>query len=292
MENIPADIETYNAFYGAFVRAYNRHEAIVLSPDDVWMTVVMQFSKYVNTNHEKLRHMLVEHKEGQKKLVVRTEKDLDESQWGEFFTKMIAAINENTKNGVVSALQNKFTTTGDVETIISTATIMDSFKKFFSYGRLIPMCGITEARFLGTLEDWTSLPKKLAALSSYDVDGKWKKYIDNLTPVLNQFAATYQGQVDVNWWNKIMNITHGRLGSGSTSYISGWILAFFGLTGQVETCDIPDYKIDVPVVIDNKITGQMKTVNLVGGFGGIQHQNDAYRPQLSLAIIHPHTMKY
>lgn len=51
MEN--CKVNTYahsNSFYGAFVQAYNNHEDLVLSPDDVWMIICMHFSKYINDN--------------------------------------------------------------------------------------------------------------------------------------------------------------------------------------------------------------------------------------------------
>ncbi len=53
----------------AFLYAYNSHEDIVLSPDDIWMMICMYFSKYVNDNAEKLRSLFVDH-DGQKKLTV------------------------------------------------------------------------------------------------------------------------------------------------------------------------------------------------------------------------------
>jgi hypothetical protein len=83
-----------------------------------------------------------------------------------------------------------------------------------------------------------------------------------------------------------MNITHGRLGSGSTTKVSGWILKFFGLDGKVDVGDIKAYNFDVPVEVINKETNQKKTVHMVGGFGGIYKENNAYRPQLSMIVYH------
>lgn len=130
----------------------------MLSPDDVWLTILLQFSKYVNKHSEELRSKLVSH-EGQKELSVTTSNELKESEWEEFFTLTLAAIAENTKGEVVELLQcnNKtchiqliycsslcitmcafiymyvcianFSTTGIVEKMMSTATIMNSMKK-------------------------------------------------------------------------------------------------------------------------------------------------------------------
>ncbi len=58
-----------HAILSAFLYAYNSHEDIVLSPDDIWMMICIYFSKYVNDNAEKLRSLFVDH-EGQQKLSV------------------------------------------------------------------------------------------------------------------------------------------------------------------------------------------------------------------------------
>jgi len=41
---------------------------------------------------------------------------------------------------------------------------------------------------------------------------------------------------------------------------------------------------DFPIEIDNKQTGIVKTVYLVGGFGGILYEKGAFRPQQSMII--------
>ena len=286
IENCEANTSAHsNSFYGAFVQAYNNHEDLMLSPDDVWMVICLHFSKYINANSEKMREMFVSH-EGKKKLTVTTWNELGEDQWDEFFNLMIKEIEKSTKEGIVDTLKSNFTTTGRVESLLSIASVMDSFKKYFEYGRLIPCCGINNVHFMGTLGDWESLLDRTTKLEKYAVTPEWTNYIDGLKPILRQFIETYQEKVDVDFWNKVMNITQGRLGSGSTSYCSGWILNFFGLSGQVESYDIKSYSIDVPVELINEITKEKKNVNIVGGFGGVCKINGAYRPQLSMIVYH------
>jgi hypothetical protein len=290
-ENCTANTYSHsNSFYGAFVQAYNNHEDLILSPDDVWMIVCLHFSKYINENAEKMRHLFVSH-QGQKSLTVTTHNQLDESEWDEFFTLIIQAIKTNTLDNVTDKLKCDFSTTTPFETMMSTVAIMDSFKKYFSYGRCIPCCGINQVKFMGTLADWEKVRSKVQALKAYAGCKGWEKYVDELVPILDQFVNTYNGKVDVDFWNKVMNITHGRIGSGSTSYVSGWILSFFGIYNKVDTGDIPSYSFEVPINIDNKLTGQKKTVQLIGGFGGVHKEDGAYRPQLSMIVYHDGTVQ-
>jgi len=248
------------------------------------MVICLHFSKYVNDNAEKLRDMFVDHSD-KKKLTVVTGNETDESEWGEFFHLMVGAIRKNTKNDIVDVLKADFTTTGEVETFLSVAAIMDSFKKYFSYGRCIPCCGIRNVHFMGDLGDWESLLDRTLKLEKYAVNEAWSNYLSNLKPILMKFIDTYNGKVDVDFWNQVMNLSHGRLGSGSTTLVSGWILHFFGIYGKVDTGDIKAYSIDVPVEIDNKLTGVKKMVNIVGGFGGVHKDGDGYRPQLSMIVF-------
>jgi hypothetical protein len=292
LENCRADVHGgagENALFVAFLKAYNEHQDILLAPDDIWLLVCLQFSKYVNNHSEELRHLLVEH-EGQKKLTVTTWNETSETEWEEFLSLMKVEIAKNTKDGIVDTLQSNFSTSGLVERMVSTASIMDSFKKYFSYGRCIPCCGIRNACFLGSQEDWDNLILKTEKLRCYDVGGSWTRYIDGVQEILHKFIATFNNNVDVDWWNKVMNAERGRLGSGSTTYYTGWLLHLFGKYERCESSDLGNYSIDVPVKIDNKLTGELKTVHLVGGMAGV-HAADvqgrkAFRPQTSMIVFH------
>jgi hypothetical protein len=43
----------------AFLHAYNSHEDVILSPDDIWLMICIYFSKYVNQNSTKLEHLYI-----------------------------------------------------------------------------------------------------------------------------------------------------------------------------------------------------------------------------------------
>ena len=277
-------LRTTNGFFGAFCYAYNYHGDVKISPDDLWAVIMIYFKEYVNDNAEKLRTKFVSH-DGKKNLTVVTSEETDETQWDEFFDKMILAIKENTKDNIVDKLKSDFTTSSRFDQIISTSAIMDTFKAYFEYGRLIPMCGIQNIWMNGTLEDWIMLKHKLSYLEEYDVDRKLKNYILNLNPILDKFIDTFQNKVDVNFWNRIMNFESGRLGSGSTTYTSGWILHFFGIYGQIE--GNPDLSmINVDIKIDNKITSTIKNVKLVAGFVGVKEEDDLiFSPQKGISIF-------
>ena len=75
-ETCPSDIGYGTSLYGAFsavcssvtarpdlvlLQAYNKHQDVMLSPDDIWLAICLKFAKHVNENAEAVSadHMLV-----------------------------------------------------------------------------------------------------------------------------------------------------------------------------------------------------------------------------------------
>ena len=54
-----------------------------------------------------------------------------EKEWDYFFEEIIKEVEKNTNEGVVDALACNFSTTTKLYKTISTAIIMNSFKKYF-----------------------------------------------------------------------------------------------------------------------------------------------------------------
>jgi hypothetical protein len=68
-----------HAICSAFLFAYNSHEDIVLSPDDIWLMICIYFSQYINENAEQLRTLFVDHN-GRKRLTIE-QIGLVEPEW-------------------------------------------------------------------------------------------------------------------------------------------------------------------------------------------------------------------
>jgi hypothetical protein len=130
---------------------------------------------------------------------------------------MRVEIGKNVKNDVTELLTSNFSTTTKIESLLSCVAIMDIFQKYFEYECLMTRCGIRNVHFMGTLDDWKLLRCKTAQLKSFSTSGQatFGRYIDGLLPIIDQFIETYQGKVDNEFWNKVMDIEHvggGRSG--------------------------------------------------------------------------------
>lgn len=140
------------------------------------------------------------------------------SSWDYFLQNMRVEIGKNVKNDVVELLTSNFSTTTRVESLLSCATIMSVFKQYFKYVYSMCRCGIRNVHFMGTLDDWKVLRQKAEQLKNFailDQGGHgFSGYIDGLLPILDQFIETYQGNVDYQFWNTVMDIQHRHGMSG------------------------------------------------------------------------------
>jgi hypothetical protein len=112
---------------------------------------------------------------------------------------MRVVIGKNVKNDVVSLLTANYSTTGKVESLLSCATIMGTFRNYFDYGLMMTLCGIRKVHFLGTLDDWLLLRRKTEQLQGFTTPkDDFSIYVEGLLPVLDQFISTYQGKLAVD----------------------------------------------------------------------------------------------
>jgi hypothetical protein len=132
-----------------------KHGDVKVTPDDVWLTIMLYFSKYVDKNAKQLRQAFVHH-EGKMKLEIKTE-NANDGDWEEFFDKVIKVIRETTVKGVTENLECNFSSTDKFSLVMSTAIVMNTFKKYFKYIRLGGSCGIVNIHMGGKLEDWENL---------------------------------------------------------------------------------------------------------------------------------------
>lgn len=58
-----ADILANNAFIATIVMAYNLHYPLVLSPDEVWLTIAQGLATHIRQNSEEMRSKFVDHQD-------------------------------------------------------------------------------------------------------------------------------------------------------------------------------------------------------------------------------------
>ncbi|CAG8784066.1 22019_t:CDS:1, partial [Racocetra persica] len=268
-------INCTNGFAAAIFNAYNYHKHLCLSPDDIWNTIVQGVSHHINYNLEKFRHRFVKH-EGKKEIDVYvgdvvSEKTL-KGDWREAVNRLVKKTDEHVeKIELKELLECNFSTTTSTSLTASRIVLLDTVKAYFQY-KVSTICGIPKVTLEGTLDDWNKLQEKVSQLRKLNLELDF--WLDRLEPVIWKLVETYRGEVDEDFWGRIINI-NTVFGSGGGTFISGWMLAFFPYDRSARTLpyhnmeipDIPDGMIQVPFTID---TGY--SLKFIAGFVGANQE--------------------
>jgi len=284
-----------NGFISAIFEAYNKHHNLVLRPDDIWLSILVQFSLYVNDRAEELRKNFVTH-DGQKELQVYQTATLLSADYSSMAQKMTEGIQKNLVEGEVREwILPNFTTTTANDTTVASVVMMSAMQNYFKY-KLCLKCGIPNVTLLGDLSDWENIRKRLDKLPEYDLkDNLMSKWKNMLVPILDEFISAFKGEPNIDFWDKICHYTSG--GSGP-SYLSGWVTAFcvFNVKGKwqgtiknviwpvIDSVDIPPGVVSVPVLIDDNGI-EHKSYMFAGHLAfQLKENNTTLQPSLDWAI--------
>ncbi|KAJ9057132.1 hypothetical protein DSO57_1025384 [Entomophthora muscae] len=212
-----------NGLMEAVHLAFSQHHGLTLSPEKLFITILQGVAIHINQDPKKHRAALGIKHEGKIRLGIRYDNHImgsDNNTWPviiDSFTKLLGAF---LPEDLFSQLEKPFTTSTDLSVVVTSATIMDSYKVYFEY-LYSTLCGIPEVTLQGTPDDWIDLKNRtqniLQRLEGLD---KWEA---TLVPVLDEFISTAQGNPNVEFWKSIYKY---RSRSGFPE-VSGWINLFF-----------------------------------------------------------------
>lgn len=203
------------------VNAYNYHYPLVLRPDDIWLTLLLALSLYVNAHAERMRHHFVRHA-GQEKLRVFREGSRHTIEWDGVIDEFGAQIKENINDpAVYDWLTPNFTTTTAVDGLAAQISIMSVMSKYFRYEVHI-MCGLPEITLAGEREDWIELQERAKRLTTFN-ETELTRWHGLLVPILGGFVNAFDDEIDVegHWAHMIKNT------GGSGMPLDGWIAYLF-----------------------------------------------------------------
>ncbi|CAG8451689.1 1689_t:CDS:2, partial [Funneliformis mosseae] len=259
------DTMTSHGMAAAILHAYNHHQHLRLSPDDIWLTIAQGVSRHINYNAEKFRHYFVNH-EGQEEIMIDAGDILFfnyfslEGDWPEAVNRLVVKTDEAVeKIDIKSLLECNFSTTTNNSLTASRIVLLDMVKAYFTC-KVLLLCGIPKVTLEGTLEDWEKVQEKVIQLRQLNLELDF--WLDRLEPVICKFIETYK-------------VSQQPFGSGPSNDISGWFLDFFpyGKDGSkiiynsIELDDIPDGSVAVPFTTDTGLR-----LKFIAGFLGAQQE--------------------
>ncbi|MEJ2881600.1 DUF4419 domain-containing protein [Pedobacter sp. GR22-6] len=208
-----------------YLRAYQNHYPVTISPDIAWLLICQGFSHHINQNPEKLRSKFVNF-EGKKMLTVQRDMKGTEGlavfPWETVFPEFAQQIACYTGQKLIDNLSADFTTSTPTSVIAGQITIMESMKEFFNYKVIMMGCGIPDVTVEGTVKDWEKILTRLDYLADYELE--W--WTSELKPVIQKIIDTKKGKLDKDFWMNMVKY-HKTGVYGSYDGIDGWLLKFY-----------------------------------------------------------------
>ena len=212
-----------NGFVHTLLECYNRHRALTIRPDDVWLAILTQFSYFVNGNAEALRSLFVLH-DGKKELSV----EVARMDWGLVVRLLVETMNAKIQENVVDPELRQwiipaFSTTNANDRLVAGMVMMATVKEYFTF-RCILLCGIPRVTLEGEKDDWVDILNRIEKLKEFGP--KTTTWYRLLHPILSRFVKAFDepnSSENLEFWSKVAHFE--PYGSGSM-YLSGWITAF------------------------------------------------------------------
>ncbi|KAH0537556.1 hypothetical protein FGG08_005655 [Glutinoglossum americanum] len=215
-----------NGFVNGIIRAFEQDLHLVLRPDDIWLSIITQFSTFVNANTELLRGYFVTH-EGKKDLVIDISplpvRDVDAGKLAQEMTRLIHkdVVDQELRDWIIP----NFSTTDDSDKSVASMVMMATLQNYYEY-TLRGGCGFPSVTLLGEKSDWEEILRRVQRLPKYgDQTTEWNQL---LVPIIKCTIATFdqpESRQIKDFWLRACHST-GRDGSGGVRSLSGWLTAF------------------------------------------------------------------
>lgn len=209
--------------------AYNFDKDLILTPDDVFLTILAGVGAHIAKDPEKYRHVFVSF-EG--KMDVEVECNAPPQLWEScgVFEQFSEEIRNLVGDKWHDATLCNFSTSTPLELLISQLGFMEATGSYFEF-IVSGMCGIKTMTLRGTVEDWCKVREKVEVFSTLG-DLEW--WMQELRLVLDQFVLARKGFVARSFWRRMIFGEHQDTGiyekSAERCYVTGWLLALFPYT--------------------------------------------------------------
>jgi uncharacterized protein DUF4419 len=241
-DNTSTLIPYRNGFVDGVIRAFEQDLHLVLRPDDVWLSILTQFSMFVNSSAEAVRGLFVAHKGKIYHTIDISPHPISLLDKGDFAQHMIRLIEMDlVDRGLTDWIMPNFTTTTDNDKSVAAIVMMGTLQKYMGYG-LRGGCGFPSVTLLGERSDWEEILRRVEKLPSYGAQPtEWSKL---LVPVIKHMIESFyrpDSQEIKDFWLRACH-SAGAGGSQDPETLSGWIASFcfWSKTGEYLTLSNPN----------------------------------------------------
>lgn len=265
--------------------AFSSHLDLVLSPDDLWLTIAQGFALHVQVN--KLKAVFIQPSISKKTLTLKTDfvKGVPQNNWPKLLCDLSNHVAESLGCATRDLFLADFSTTTEVEKAAYLTALLDVSQEFYHY-TVNTYCGIPHIVLAGRKEDWQRLRCKVQRLAFANCES----WVTSLDQVLEYFVRAFEGSDNPDFWKDFYR--------AKDSAVSGWINVFFPYTlnqdgttkynSNGNPCNLGEYPKGfnrVPFVWDHFVS--RIPMEFVCGFLGVRCIGQAIKPVISWAVSQP-----
>ena len=207
-----------NGFIETLQYCYDEHRPLKLSPDHIWTLICQATSIHINQHYDSLKNIIFTD-EKKEELIIRNDSLANNARyWGTLIKDFCNETKNHTRNDLYDFFVPNFSTTTPVQTTVYQITLLESYKKKFSYVGETG-CGIPQITIMGNKEDWIWIFDHLSDLDKLGLTW-WGK---ELRPIIKEFINVFDDKINVSFWDSI----YKDAAEYGAFYISGWIIKFF-----------------------------------------------------------------
>lgn len=207
-----------NGFIETLQYCYDEHRPLKLSPDHIWTLICQATSIHINQHYDSLKNIIFTD-EKKEELIIRNDSlENNARYWGTLIKDFCNETKNHTRNDLYDFFVPNFSTTTPVQTTVYQITLLESYKKKFSYVGETG-CGIPQITIMGNKEDWIWIFDHLSDLDKLGLTW-WGK---ELRPIIKEFINVFDDKINVSFWDSI----YKDAAEYGAFYISGWIIKFF-----------------------------------------------------------------
>lgn len=280
-----------HAFVGTFVKAWNEHRPVRISPDALWMVLMEGFLRNVESKPEQCRAAMVRHAGGRKVLDVgltrlQEKRIRQPTTWDELSRGLLDSMDRWVVGHRQRVLSRPFSTSTPQRQMALRLRTLQSYQAYFEYRGTV-FCGIPSVTLEGTVADWEDLRARLDTLDVCGL-GPW---VGRMRHLVDQFVESARGRPSADFWKSFVRYTPARPECDAESFLDGNIVGLFQVDSQAGYRPLP--KPELPTMADHGAfplrwktsQGVIRNFQLVSGFAGIaQGPDGALSPELGWCV--------
>ncbi|PCI29005.1 hypothetical protein COB55_02955 [Candidatus Wolfebacteria bacterium] len=222
-------------FFQTVHQCFSRHYPLALRPEVLMHMIVCEIATTVKMNPEHYRDLFTQSTK-REDISVRHDnlrRGDPDSPWDEALKLFRPKLEKVVPSAIMSAILPEFSTSTAEADIASLIAFMDAASPYYDY-HTYTMCGISEIRMLGSVDDYERMLEASKKLSGYFSD-HLGLYFKHLLSVLEALVDQARGApVDEKFWSSIYKFKS----ESGTSRFNGWMSAFINYIQPATSIDV------------------------------------------------------